>query len=165
MRFDLRKLMGQPGSALPFEFELSAEALSFPSVSEYLSPPIASGRIFNEAGVLHLEGAVWADMLCICDRCGNEFESEKTTEVEVVLAEEDLGDDPNLYLIQDGVVDAGEIMSTCFILDMETKFLCREDCRGLCSKCGKNLNLGDCDCRAEIDPRFAVLQQLINQEE
>jgi uncharacterized protein len=46
---------------------------------------------------------------------------------------------------------------------METKFLCREDCKGLCARCGKNLNLGPCGCGKEIDPRFAVLEQLLDK--
>ena len=39
-----------------------------------------------------------------------------------------------------------------------------EDCKGLCSTCGKNLNLGPCGCRKQIDPRFAVLEQLLDKE-
>ena len=60
-------------------------------------------------------------------------------------------------------VNDHEVLSTCFILDMETKFLCKEDCKGLCPSCGKNLNLGPCGCRKEIDPRFAVLEQLLDK--
>ena len=56
-----------------------------------------------------------------------------------------------------------EILSSLFILDMETKFLCREDCKGLCPTCGKNLNLGPCGCRKSLDPRFAVLEQLLDK--
>ena len=57
-----------------------------------------------------------------------------------------------------------ELLATCLILDMETKFLCREDCKGLCARCGRNLNLGPCGCGKEIDPRFAVLEQLLEKE-
>ena len=155
MRLDLRKIMDAPGSALPFECELEVERLDFPSVSGYKSAPVAQGKVLNIAGVLHLEGSVSADMLCICDRCGKEFTSEKTTKVDVVLAEEDTDDDPDLFLITEGGVDVSDVMSTCFVLDMETKFLCSESCEGL----------GDYGPRDEIDPRLAVLQQLITEEE
>lgn len=155
MQLDLRKILDTPGSALPFECELDIGNLDFPSVSGYAAPPQAQGIIYNEAGVLHLEGSVSADMLCICDRCGSEFESEKLTEVDVVLAEDDSGDDPDIFPIEGGEIDVAEVMATCFILDMETKFLCREDCKGL-------EGYGP---RDEIDPRLAVLQQLITEEE
>ena len=155
MRLDLRKIIDQPGSELPFEFELDVSNLDFPQVESYKSAPTAQGRVYNDAGVLHLAGSVTADMICICDRCGDEFESEKTTEVDVVLVEEDSGDDPDLYLLEDDGIDVGDVMTTCFILDMETKFLCSEDCTGP----------ADYSPQVEADPRFAVLKQLLNQEE
>ena len=43
--------------------------------------------------------------------------------------------------------------------------LCREDCKGLCPKCGANLNRGECGCsRREIDPRLAVLQRILEDK-
>ena len=44
-----------------------------------------------------------------------------------------------------------------------TVLLRREDCKGLCPSCGKNLNLGPCACRKPVDPRFAVLEQLLDK--
>ena len=71
---------------------------------------------------------------------------------------------PEYFVLEGSEIDLDEILSTCLILDMETKFLCSEDCKGLCSRCGKNLNLGPCGCRKEPDPRFAVLEQLLDKE-
>ena len=53
----------------------------------------------------------------------------------------------------------------CFLLDMETKQLCSEDCKGLCPICGKDLNSGACNCAQPKDQRFAVLQQLLDNDE
>jgi len=48
------------------------------------------------------------------------------------------------------------------IVSLPMKHLCSEDCKGICSKCGKNLNEGKCDCPdREIDPRLAVLADLL----
>jgi len=113
--------------------------------------------------VLNLEGSIEAELLCICDRCSGTFESTKTTQLHVTIVEEDDGDDPEYFALEGDEIDLDEILSTCFILDMETKFLCDEDCKGLCSSCGKNLNLGPCECRKQIDPRFAVLEQLLDK--
>ena len=55
-------------------------------------------------------------------------------------------------------------MTTTFVLNMDSKLLCSEDCKGLCSRCGANLNLGPCDCKPEPDPRFAALQQLLDKK-
>ena len=165
MRLNLREIIEIPGGSIPFACELDTENLDFPAVKAYKAKPHAEGRVYNEAGVLNLSGEIRADMLCVCDRCGAEFESTKITALHATIAEEDdNGEDPELFLLDGDEIDLDEILSTCFILDMETKFLCREDCKGLCSRCGKNLNLGPCGCRKEIDPRFAVLEQLLDKD-
>ena len=163
MLLDLRKIIDNPGASAEFECELDSGRLDFPSVAGYLGRPSARGRVFNEAGILRLEGEINADMTCICDRCGEEFESAKTTVVDAVLALEDSEENPELFVIEGDQLDLDDVLSTVFVLDMETKFLCKEDCKGLCSRCGKNLNLGPCGCRKETDPRFAVLEQLLDK--
>ena len=163
MRLNLREIIEIPGGSVPFECELETEGLDFPSIKGYISRPFAEGRVFNEAGILTLEGTLTADLTCICDRCGAEFDSVKETVLNVTIVEENTGDDPELFLLEGDEIDLDEILSTCFVLDMETKFLCTEDCKGLCSSCGANLNLGPCQCRKPIDPRFAVLEQLLDK--
>ena len=48
---------------------------------------------------------------------------------------------------------------------MDTKTLCSEDCKGLCPRCGANLNDGPCGCKREVDPRLAVLAKLLENRE
>ena len=59
--------------------------------------------------------------------------------------------------------DLDEILTTAVVLNMDSKLLCSEDCKGLCPKCGADLNLGPCGCKPETDPRLAVLQQFLNK--
>ena len=163
MLLDLRKIIYVPGASVEFDCELDCERLDFPSVSRYPVLPRAHGQVFNEAGVLRLTGEIEAEMICFCDRCGEEFESKKTTKVDAVLTAEEQDDNVELFPLEGDAVNLDEVLSTCFILDMETKFLCREDCKGLCPTCGRNLNLGPCTCRKQTDPRFAVLEQLLDK--
>lgn len=163
MRLNLREIIEVPGGSVPFQCELDTQGLDFPSVLEYKGRPLAQGRVYNEAGVLHMEGTLKAEMTCVCDRCGSRFDSVKLTQLDAVIVEEEAEDHPEFFLLDGDEIDLDEILSTLFILDMDMKFLCREDCKGLCSTCGKNLNLGPCGCRKEIDPRFAVLEQLLDK--
>ena len=163
MWLDLREIIEIPGASVPFECELETDRLEFPSVTAYRGKPRGTGRVFNEAGILRMEGTVKAEMTCVCDRCGAAFDSEKTTDLDAVLVEEDSEVNPELFVLEGDGIDLDDVLSTCFILDMETKFLCREDCKGLCSRCGKNLNLGPCGCGKQLDPRFAVLEQLLDK--
>ena len=146
MLLDLREIIEIPGRELPFDCSVCVDDLLTPSVKEFKHDPHAVGRVFNEAGILTLEGTVTADMTCVCDRCGKEFDSVKVTNIKALITDGDSDD-----------------LSTLFLLDMETKFLCREDCKGLCSECGADLNLGPCNCRKQIDPRLAVLEQLLDK--
>ena len=62
----------------------------------------------------------------------------------------------------DFTIELDEVVISDILLSLPQKFLCSDDCRGLCPKCGKNLNLGDCGCdKREIDPRLAILKQLM----
>ena len=164
MKLNLREIIEIPGSELPFACTLTGDELDFPTIVRYKSAPRATGRIRNEAGVLRLEGEIRTELVCICDRCMSEFESVKTTPLSAVIVEknDDNAEDPELFFLDGNEIDLEELLSTLFILDMDSKFLCSEDCKGLCPKCGKNLNSGSCGCGKEIDPRFAVLEQLLD---
>ena len=164
MMLNLSEIIEVPGSALPFECELSIESL--PGVERFTAIPRADGIIRNMAGALILEAVITVDMICVCDRCGNEFLSTKLQDVSVPVAD-DLIDKENadIFPLEGDVLDVGEILFTCLILEMETKFLCTPDCAGLCQTCGANLNDGPCACPAEIDPRLAVLRQLLDSED
>lgn len=73
------------------------------------------------------------------------------------------GEDDDIVLLDQGEVDVGELAYTAFILDMDTKHLCSEDCKGLCPGCGVNLNQAPCRCKKQADPRWAALEQLLNK--
>ena len=53
------------------------------------------------------------------------------------------------------------------VLELPYRVLCREDCRGLCPKCGKNLNEGPCTCQEgdEVMNPFSALKAIVKDEE
>ena len=83
------------------------------------------------------------------------------------------GTEPNITRALDGVnfsvedgefVDVEDLARTTFLLEMDTKMLCSQDCKGLCPRCGADLNLGPCFCKKELDPRMAILATLLENE-
>ena len=78
------------------------------------------------------------------------------------LADEDHEDEGVFPLIDDSA-DLEEIVRTVFVLNMDSKLLCKEDCKGICCRCGTDLNHGPCGCQKELDPRFAALKQLLEK--
>ncbi|MEG1633019.1 MAG: DUF177 domain-containing protein [Oscillospiraceae bacterium] len=164
MKLDLKEIINIPGGRVAFSRELSASVLSFPQIIRYIAAPMAEGEVRNSAGALSVSAEITATMLCICDRCGAEFPSVKELSVEVPISVEAEPENPEAFSLEGNFLDIDELLETALILDMETKFLCSEDCKGICSECGKNLNEGPCSCGKKTDPRLAVLEQLLDIE-
>lgn len=165
MRISLHEIVNIPGKSIPFSYDLDLSYLAFDSVKKIESPSHVSGEIRNTAGVLELNGVVQVDMQCVCARCLGEFGKHIDMQINVTLAEELQDEDnPDIFLLDGDYIDVDEVVYDAFVLNMEQKILCREDCKGLCDKCGKNLNDGPCSCKTEIDPRLAVLGQFLENE-
>jgi len=165
MRLNLCEIIEMPGSSLPFSCQLDTERLLAPAIKRFISPPLAEGVIRNSAGALMLTGTIKAQMVCICDRCSAEFRCDKALPVEAKLGTDPSDEDnPEIFPLEGDWLDLSDVLETSFILGMDMKFLCREDCAGLCPVCGKNLDVGPCGCKKEIDPRLAVLGQLLDKK-
>ena len=63
------------------------------------------------------------------------------------------------------IIDIDDIVANNFLMNVEGKYLCSEDCKGLCQHCGADLNEGDCGCSQEnIDPRWAALVDIMEKD-
>ena len=164
MWLDLSRIIETPGASVPFETELDAALLASDAIESFPVPPTARGQVVNTAGLLDLHATIRGRMHCRCDRCGTEFERELEQIVDQALAA-DLPEetDSDVFPVTDNGIDVSELLESCFLLERELKILCRPDCRGLCPRCGKNLNDGPCGCQPKRDPRFAVLEQLLDR--
>lgn len=84
-----------------------------------------------------------------------QMEREEGMEVEIVR------DDLEFSYYEGDRFDLGELIREQALLDQPMKHLCREDCRGLCQRCGKDLNEGPCGCAEKsTDPRWAPLKDV-----
>ena len=166
MLIDVRPILHTPGKRLDFQFALDLSDLEFNGRTPVNESVTVRGEIRNSADVLHLELTAETTLDAVCDRCGKEFRQEKTVPYSCVLAEEVQSEDNDeIVLLENGKVDAEDLARTAFILDMDTKTLCSEDCKGLCIRCGADLNLGPCSCKKEADPRLAALAKLLENKE
>jgi len=162
MRLNLNDIVGIPGAKKPFQFSFTLPDLS---ACTMCGPSSVSGHVVNVAGALEVRGEIVVSMECICDRCALAFPVEKTLPVTAYLAETLTDEETSdLFLLENGSVDLEDVFTTAFLLDQESKVVCREDCLGLCLTCGANLNDGPCACKRDLDPRLAALQQLLDRE-
>ena len=165
MLLDLHEMINIPGGRVPFAYEPDFSGLTFDSVKAVQPGAKVTGCVENHAGMLVLSAELDAQLDCVCARCLQEFVRPVHQQIEAVLAADcERTDDPDIFPLDGDYIDVDEVVTTAFVLNMDQKLLCREDCKGLCEKCGKNLNEGPCACKAEIDPRLAVLGQLLEKE-
>ena len=163
MLLDLREIIGVPGGRVTFDYEPDLSGAAMGSVVRIKQPSRAAGNVTNNAGVLTFSAIADAVCICVCARCLKEFEYTVHQRISAYLTEgRDNGEVPDGYFLQGDKVDADEIIITEFILDLDQRHLCREDCAGLCDYCGADLNNGLCACDREVYPQFAALRQLLD---
>lgn len=165
MRLDLRDMIHRPGAVKDFAYELDLSKVRHFGERPFSRLVKVSGVVRNAAGALELVGAAETVLDVVCDRCLKPITVELHVSVETLLAEELEGEENDeIVLLDKGTVELDEIFSTACILDLDSKHLCREDCKGLCPTCGKDLNEGPCGCGKELDPRLAVLAKLLDKD-
>lgn len=129
------------------------------------------GEIAKAAASTILKGRLSGTLEIDCDRCLEPQKRPVDIELDLeFVPERAFGADDNLELqpsemnidaLADEHIDTAEIAREQILLEMPQQFFCREDCQGLCQKCGTNLNETDCGCSdTEIDPRWAALKNL-----
>ena len=167
MKLNLERLAREPGAALPFDYVLDLSPVEWNGGRPFADGVRVTGKVRNRAGALVLSATLSTELSLVCDRCAQPFRREKTVEYETLLASELAnGESDDIVLLdRDGELDLDGLMTEVFLLEMDTKNLCAEDCRGLCPGCGADLNREPCRCKKEIDPRLAKLAQLLERQE
>ncbi len=120
----------------------------------------ASGVIESINSQFFLTMDVKLDLTLSCDRCLSSFTESKSLSVESIITEDDSSIDG--IFAEDGKVDISKVVVDEIMMSMSMKSLCFEDCKGICSSCGINLNEKECKCKEdEIDPRLSGLLDLL----
>ena len=166
MLLGLSKIIDCPGVSVPFSASVDLRDLRYGVCNPVSEPVLASGTVRNTAGVLVMTGEITTCIHGICDRCASAFDREIHFPINVVLVTEmanEENEDEWVFPLEGDSADLDDIVRTVFVLNLDSKLLCKEDCKGLCHRCGKNLNEGPCNCQKELDPRFAALKQLLEK--
>ena len=130
---------------------------------------LVKGNVKDMAGYITLN--LVADVLykTSCARCLAPISKSKEIVFTKTVVSEDMevqNEDNDDYIFsKDGYIDVDEALIEQIMLELPLRHLCKEDCKGLCPKCGTDLNFGKCNCDThEPDPRFDVLRKLLENK-
>ena len=108
-------------------------------------------------------GRIAGDITTECRRCLTEAHAHVENESQVIYSasEELADDDPEVYPLDPGArdLDLRPAIREEWLLAQPRYVLCREDCRGLCPRCGADLNAAPCDCPPQTDSRWDSLRK------
>lgn len=173
MKIDIARLKRTCGAVAEVKMEGQ-----LPVVGEdvtLLSPVTADLRLTSTGAGIMVEGKLQVKVRLRCSRCLEEF----TRVLEIPLRElyreegqatfpatkEEQAHEEGVTTFTGETIDLTEMVRDTLLTALPMKALCREDCRGLCPRCGKNLNQGECSCpKREPDPRLAVLSMLLETQ-
>lgn len=169
MIIDLANVVARPKA---IELTLSPDELDLDLEGATLVGEVKfSGETEKLNDKAHVRGKIEAEVGVDCTRClepvERKFEilfddvfvdpADAPAEIEVVLGAEEL--DESIAI--DGKINVAEVVREQILLALPDQVFCKEDCKGLCPKCGSNRNLLDCRCiEDEIDPRWSGLKNL-----
>ena len=118
---------------------------------------------------LFMEGEAHLVLSIPCDRCLEAVKVPFDLDIEEELdmnksGEERAADLDEQHYLDGYTLDVDQLLSNELLLNLPMKVLCREDCRGICNRCGTNLNYGSCSCdQSSPDPRMSVIQDLFQK--
>lgn len=145
MVIDVRKLKfkGIYESDFSFEYNPASDLLTLPN-AVFDGPVTVSGTSILQGDDVYVDGTVKCKIVGECARCLKEVRKEVISDFSVVYATEMQDEDD--YLYSNGIIDLKLAVDDVILTDFPSVIYCKDDCKGLCPVCGKNLNDGSCDC-------------------
>ena len=164
MLFELKSVFQNEGEEKQVNYKLDIADIDIDGVFPFRTPLDITASASNKASLVDLTLDIRFDYTRSCDRCCEEFTRKMDLKFTHRLAQTLVSDSNDDYIeTPDFKLELDDIVISDILLSLPQKNLCKDDCKGLCQICGKNLNEGDCSCdKREIDPRLEMLKQFMD---
>ncbi|MGI6260651.1 MAG: YceD family protein [Acutalibacteraceae bacterium] len=165
MFLELKKLFFGESGREEFSGVLDWSTVTYSGCSPFSASVRVSGTVSNTSGIVRLVYHAETKLKMPCDRCAAETEKDFSKAFEHVLVTSLNGEDTGEFLVvEPGFrLNMDELVLADMLLEFPSKYLCQEDCKGICPGCGVNLNTEKCRCGAKpVDPRLEILKNLIS---
>lgn len=160
MQIELRRFFENDDIKQEFDYEFTCD-------DELFSKPVhVKGFVKNSTGIVSLKAMADFTISTQCAKCAKNISKNMSVPVSHFLVSKlNDEDNDNFILVENMLLDLDGLVMEDMYLSLPLRFLCKEDCKGLCPYCGKDLNDGECGCKKPVDPRLAVLSQLLSDDE
>ncbi len=146
MKIQLKELFDIAGERKEFRYEIPLEELEGYKAVSFKTPVSVNGEVENRAGIVTISFYVSFVLNHVCDRCLKKFEQEYEYDFEHTLVQSTSIEDDQHIVCENMILDLNELAISDLLLQLPSKILCKEDCKGLCFVCGQNLNEATCEC-------------------
>lgn len=169
MLVDLSSIIKVTGARQEISGEVGFDNAQFLGETYSFPEPLSiSGEIYNNGKSLSLTARVTGSMETECSRCLKPIKVDVDYEIDELLSRVEDGADPeneDIIVFEGHEIELDGIAADHFLMNVSGKYLCKDDCKGLCPVCGHDLNEGDCGCSDDvIDPRWQALADILNQQ-
>lgn len=167
MQLKLSNLFNQAEEKIDIDYHLDLADFVYGTYKPLTNGVDIKGSAYQRVGVVYLDLDVSFDFSGICDRCADEITKEYDINLHKILVQKMENDDDDFddyIIVENQSLDLDELIWEEISLFLPAKMLCKEDCKGLCQQCGKNLNHEKCGCGKVVDPRLAALSDLLIDE-
>ena len=160
MNIDLRGVFSGRVNQLPINEKFNFSALELNGTTPIASEVSVDCVIAKKADIVKIEGKASFLYKAPCDRCATETERAYEIPVDHIIVNSVENEDEEDFIVSENMeLDLEELIRTDISLGVPYLFLCKEDCKGVCSGCGKNLNEEECACVKQVDERLSKLAE------
>lgn len=169
MKVDLLSVTDEP---LDFKFQLQPAEIDLDTEGVRVADAVdVVGELSRNAAKTDVRGSITAPLEIDCTRCLTPVRRSLDIAFHVDFVDREMfpeskethleNADLDTDVIEGNELDLAQVAREQILLNLPDQVLCREDCKGICPTCGKDLNEGECGCGGDdIDPRWAALKDL-----
>ncbi|MEY8320371.1 DUF177 domain-containing protein [Lachnospiraceae bacterium 46-61] len=164
----ISQIIGKTGESMEVSFSENIEnTMGYPDVVCFSEPVVIKGVLTNTKKGILFEADGNTEAIYLCSRCLEKVKVPIQFNInEMFYPSGSVENEKEAETFCDDEMDLTDVIQRSILENLPMKVVCKEECKGLCPKCGKNLNEGDCDCsNTEFDPRLESLRTLFNVDE
>lgn len=165
MLLQLTQVFDIVGNEAEVSFPMDLSDCDVDGFYPFSRPVTVCAKAVNRAGVVTLSYSITSAIQLRCDRCLTVFPYDLKVSGEQILVRK-INDESFLdeaYMeVPDDCLDVSELARDEIFLNLPSKILCKEECKGICPTCGVNRNESSCNCgNPKGDPRLQILGELL----